>query len=561
MAVSIWRPALAIVLTAVVLTAPSFLLGTMPSHSAPQNLLWAEQFAAQVRAGILYPRWMPESFDGLGAPTFYFYPPLTFWADALLSIVTFNRLPAFDRAPVLWALLSLLSGWAMYAWLRSQRAERIAVIGAIGYMAAPYHLLDHYIRGALAEFAAYVVLPLVVLAVRRVADRRAMGVPVLAAAYAGLPLTHLPTALLISLVVLPSYVAFLAWRLGRAAAVPFLWHCLMAGTLGVGIAAAYLVPALTLQHWISIKQLWAAGLQVETWFLLTPDRWLQPFYMINIIAWISASWTLAAAGVLVALRRGSDPSGARTEVTFWALLCLASVLLMSGLLPWFWSAVPFVSKVQFPWRLLIVVEFAAITGLCLLQWRGLRLATLAVFGLAVVAGAPGIGLLVGGITRVTTLAAEGRGPIPKEADEYLPVGYPSDPATGGIRKLGVDELRDVMTIACAPAARRCEATNGPFGEMHIETAADRPIDVVVRRFYFPAWQLAPTHAVAPTDPLRLISFTLPPGRHSLWLRLENLPAERWGWAVSGLSFVLLFALVLKERVSIVAGPVAARARK
>ena len=33
---------------------------------------------------------------------------------------------------------------------------------------------------------------------------------------------------------------------------------------------------------------------------------------------------------------------------------------MSGLLPWFWTVVPFVSKVQFPWRLMIVVDSAKI---------------------------------------------------------------------------------------------------------------------------------------------------------------------------------------------------------
>ena len=58
------------------LLAPSLVLGTLISHSSPQNLTWAGQFAEQFRAGILYPRWMPQSFDGLGSPAFYFYPPM-----------------------------------------------------------------------------------------------------------------------------------------------------------------------------------------------------------------------------------------------------------------------------------------------------------------------------------------------------------------------------------------------------------------------------------------------------------------------------------------------------
>src|SRR5437660_1076123 len=33
-----------------------------------RNLTWAAQFAEQFRAGIVYPRWLSDSFDGLGAP-------------------------------------------------------------------------------------------------------------------------------------------------------------------------------------------------------------------------------------------------------------------------------------------------------------------------------------------------------------------------------------------------------------------------------------------------------------------------------------------------------------
>jgi hypothetical protein len=64
------HPALILALTAVLLLAPSLLLGTMLSHSSPHNLTWAEQFSEQFRDVILYPRWMPDSFEGLGGPAF-----------------------------------------------------------------------------------------------------------------------------------------------------------------------------------------------------------------------------------------------------------------------------------------------------------------------------------------------------------------------------------------------------------------------------------------------------------------------------------------------------------
>ncbi|WP_170303765.1 hypothetical protein [Reyranella soli] len=105
-------------MAAALLLLPTLVLGTLISHSSPQNLTWASQFAEQVRAGILYPRWMPDSFDGLGSPAFYFYPPLPFWIDAAVSVVTANALSTPYRLAVTTTVILFLSG------LRSWRSSR-----------------------------------------------------------------------------------------------------------------------------------------------------------------------------------------------------------------------------------------------------------------------------------------------------------------------------------------------------------------------------------------------------------------------------------------------------
>ena len=402
-------PAVVTALAAALLLAPSLLLGTLPSSSSPQNLIWAEQFSEQFRAGILYPRWMPKSFDGLGGPAFYFYPPLGFWIDALLSVITGNVLSVSYRLSIASALLLWGSGLAMYAWLCSIADRRIALIGALAYMAAPYHLFDHYIRGAYAEFTAYAVLPLVILGIRRVADNKRGGLPLLAIAYAALSLSHLPTALLISLTAVPFYTLFCAWRLGdRAAAVGFLARCAGAGALGLGLAAIYLVPALLLQDAISAEQLWMPGYRVDDWFpVIAPHGLIRPAYVMLVVDTISAACCLVAIGVLVGLIGRKAGAGQGQETAFWAILCLASLLLLSGLVPWFWDVVPLVSKVQFPWRLLIVVEFASVTALCLMPWTAIRRSTRLIFAAASIAVVPGVGAVIVGIADRIDLASNG----------------------------------------------------------------------------------------------------------------------------------------------------------
>ena len=116
--------------------------------------------------------------------------------------------------------------------------------------------LDQYLRGAFAEFAVFPFLPLVALGVLLVSEKHRTGVGLLAVAYAALLMTHLPTALLVSVTMLPFYVLFRAWNLGdRRAALGFLLRAGLAGVLGIGLAASYLAPAMLLQEWISAGML------------------------------------------------------------------------------------------------------------------------------------------------------------------------------------------------------------------------------------------------------------------------------------------------------------------
>ena len=102
-------------------------------------------------------------------------------------------------------------------------------------------------------------------------------------------------------------------------------------------------------------------------------------------------------------------------------------------------------------------------------------------------------------------------------------------------------LEGVPTIACVPQPRLCRTTDQRFGELGIEIDADVPTVVVLRRFFFPFWRLDPPLPLVATDPLRLISFTAPAGRHVYRLQHAAVGAEKIGWAISGLSLVLLLA--------------------
>jgi hypothetical protein len=224
-------------------------------------------------------------------------------------------------------------------------------------MAAPYHLIDHYVRGAFAEFFALSMLPLAALGLSLTARRVRFGPAVLATSYALLLLSHLPTALIASVMLIAPYGLFLLWRRSEGR----VWFALSAAAslaIGAGLAALYLAPALGLEDAISADYLWRLrpGDHLFTSFGAWGNRF-EP--LLATLALIEAAF----AGLLgwTAWRKGAG------DGVFWAALALAVFAALSGLVPGFWS-LPLMGKVQFAWRAISVLEFALVTAIALSPW-------------------------------------------------------------------------------------------------------------------------------------------------------------------------------------------------
>lgn len=347
------RPYLAIAAFALVLTLPAILSPVKLHDSFWIDWVWTDQFAGQLRAGMLYPRWLPASHDGLGAPVFYYYPPLAFYPAGLLAAL---GLTPYAAIVATFGLAFAASGAAMHRWAQGWTNHPLA--GALFYMAAPYHLADFYGRGALAEACAVALLPLLALGLKRVAEGR--GIAPAALAYAALIATHLPLALLASLFLVGPYALVLTRGRPRAllAFAPPL-------VLGVALSAIYLLPALALERYRDAGVLWSDQ-------LLRPDHWL----LVNGI-WAGAPTgmglislkviaVVALPALFMALRWRSG----------WAAYAIACCLVVAGFLPFFWS-LPLIRSVQFPFRALPFAEFGLAAAIALAP-RGARLVALLV---------------------------------------------------------------------------------------------------------------------------------------------------------------------------------------
>lgn len=195
----------------------------------------ASEFVRAIGEGAVYPRWFSGAYEGRGSPVMFYYPPAPFYAVAASYVLVGE--PLLAMALGCWLALAL-SGLTMYLFSRSLLSRSESLIAAGFYITAHYHLFGFYQRSAQHEFWAFAWVPLLLHGIYRVsAEDDWRGAPYVAIGYCLLLMTHLPTSLIVSLVI-PVYALLLtrrAWRLVRMAA---------ALALGAGMASVFLLPFL-----------------------------------------------------------------------------------------------------------------------------------------------------------------------------------------------------------------------------------------------------------------------------------------------------------------------------
>jgi hypothetical protein len=398
-----------------------------------------------------------------------------------------------------------------------------ALMGAVLFMVAPYHLDDHYIRGAFAEFAAISLLPLVGLGLAKTAAGDRLGPVWLTLGWAGVILCHLPIALLCGVLLVVPYGGLLIYQAKARRGLVALKIGLSLA-VGCGLAAIYILPSATLQDWISAEYWWSGKFQVGDRLFANPASWskpLEPF-----LGFLSLAEAVLAAFIGWRAWKSGDRA-----VLFWAGLVVALFLVMAGLVPGFWS-LPLMAKVQFPWRAMALQDFAFVT---LIVWAPKPARSPMVFiilGSLVFGNLVAVGrdILAAPVDQAVARAGYGVKSFPTTADapEYLPKGMLLTTPDGPGLVVPLDQLKALPLVSDPRATATADRVTGA---VHLSLSAAHQGPVVLRRFYFPGWDVQcggydiPAEA---TGPARLVSFTPPAGPQTCDARITATMGERFG---------------------------------
>lgn len=498
-------------------------------------------FSAGLSEGVAYPRWIGEANRGHGAPTFLYYSPAAYYVTGLAHLITQSTVPAIRLACVVLALLSGLSFYrAMRRWSSNDTAN---AIGAALYIAMPYHVLDLYERLAIAEFAAFVLYPVVFATADRLIEgpsRRAwIG---LALAYGALVFTHLVSAFMLAFVLTP-YLVIRATTLRRPARLAI---AAAAVAMGLLCSSAFLLPVLFERGAVHIEHLdqmhrfdWRRSmLFVDEVAAGYPEATVKP-----ITEWSTVSQAILAIGslaVLLARRRRLGPTAATGGVILgWGVLAIWAVVLQTPLSAPLWSATPGLPTVQFPWRFAGFQALAACVLAALAIASPAPLRRRAGSWICIAASAPALGVATFIATQAdfrfdTDMAG-------RETVRSRPA-YAYMPRLVERHKAIRDEAADLRPRAQLLAPGRVTFEVWTPHERRLRYEAATHTSLVLRTFDFPGWRATLDGRPVPvtaTGRWRSLTLDAPAGEHEVSFQFVTTPLRGAASAITVLSLLAL----------------------
>jgi uncharacterized membrane protein len=138
--------------------------GFFPMHDDTQ-VARVFEMAKSLSHGMFPVRWVENLGYGFGYPIFNFYSVLPYYIGGLLTIM---GLEALTATKLVFIAALIASGISMFFLVKEFFGKLSGLVAAVIYLYFPYHAVNIYVRGGLAEATAYVFLPLAFLSLFKI---------------------------------------------------------------------------------------------------------------------------------------------------------------------------------------------------------------------------------------------------------------------------------------------------------------------------------------------------------------------------------------------------------
>jgi hypothetical protein len=530
---------------------PLFTAGFFPMHDDTQVQRVYEMWSS-LKDGTFPVRWVSDLGYGYGYPIYNFYGPLAYYLGGVLVFITQNALFA---TKLMFGVGILLAGVTMYLFANSLGGKYAGIISALLYVYAPYHAVNIYVRGDVAEFFAYAFLPLIFYGITEYVRSYSKSALILGSiGYAGVILSHNLSAMMLT----PCIGLFLIFYFAQDLKKSWkknLW-LLFIPLVGILLAGFYWLPALGEMQYTNVLSQIGGGSDFRDHFVCLSQLWSSQWGYGGSIPGCVDGLSLQIGKVqiiLFILGFGTMIWKKRSDIIVLAALGIFSVFFTVPYSRFIWESIHAMAFFQFPWRFLMPTSFffSVVGGIgvgVLLdsylkkEWL-LWSATLVV----------GIGISVYSMKFFipqTTLAKSSddytnnqflKWNTSKISDEYMPKGFEKPTAESGIvdyKIFAPHQDVQIKTITQKVTYQKYQITTPMAERLHFYTA------------YFPAWHLFINGKEEPyiIKPNNGLYYLVPrSGIYTVELRFLQTPLERAANVVSFVGIIIVGLGIIKGR--------------
>lgn len=321
-------------------------------------------------------RWADNLGFGYGYPIFNFYNPLPYYFGAFFMFLGLNALLA---TKMMFVFPIILSAFSMYLLAKEALDRKGAFLAGLLYLYAPYHGVQIFVRGAVAEYWAYAILPLLFWAIWK--KKIIPG----ALSLAALILSHNLTAFMAIPFILMSPIFFNKKIVSTSephshetithGRRPWEWRVYYRGSLlldlisAFGLSAFFWVPALAQSKFTLVNRMVFQEFDSPALHVLQPYQlWSGPWGYGGSSPGIDDGLSLqlgkihllgSFSGILILLfviarsrRHGNLDRHATSWLAMTGFGLLFSLFMLLPPSAPVWNSFRFLSYIQFPWRFL-----------------------------------------------------------------------------------------------------------------------------------------------------------------------------------------------------------------
>ncbi len=548
-------PFLIIFVLALPSVLPLFHSGYFPMHDNTQPTRVYEM-AGALRDGQFPVRWVSDLGYGFGYPIFNFYSPLPYYFGALGVLAGLDSIVA---TKLMFSVAIILAGFSMFSLGKKLWGYPGGIIAALLYLYAPYHGVQVYVRGAVGEYWAYGLLPLIFYGVSLAAEGQWWGILVAGVTLAGVILSHniismLAVGFLVAWFILAAILAIV-----RKKTFILPKSLLLTVFLGLGLAAFFWIPAIFEANLTKIHTLISGSNDFRQHFVFLDQLWSSPWGYGGSAPGRADGFSFMIGKVHIVLElvvlAGFLFNGGeiRKKRGIFALLLsglIGATVMMLPVTQPIWEVISPLSFVQYPWRFLVFSAFfiSILGGSCTLIVARSKIGKFSfIYWLLLIILAGGIVLFNAKYFRPQFYSKETSADfiapqrikwnISKISDEYLPKNFPTPQNESEVNQSKIRGSGGIIV----------ESSEIKSQQWHAIISAPQAAEIVFSIAYFPGWKIFID--ATPVKPLirdGLVTFDVTAGRHILTAYFDDTPVRALGNLISLITIMICSIVVIQK---------------